>query len=138
MSSVVSTTQYTDPEQTIGAFKTQSCPGKVCCMGGETKLTVPEGVHGVGGRNTHLALSMLTNLQEHEVFVSFASDGKDNSKAAGAIVDYSTVEKARVKGLAIETYAQSFDSYTLLAETNDLLVTSPLESNVADLMILLS
>ncbi len=95
MSSVVSATQYTDPLQTMSSFKEQSFPGKVCCMGGETKLTVPEGVQGVGGRNTHLALSMLSALKDEEVFVSFASDGKDNCNAAGAIVDCSTLEKAR-------------------------------------------
>ena len=34
-------------------------------------------------------------VDEDSVFLSFASDGKDNSDASGAIVDKYTIEKAK-------------------------------------------
>lgn len=135
---VVSATQYATPEETISALMGNISNQLALCMGGETKLIVPKGVTGRGGRNTHLGLSMLERLTEKQVFVSFASDGKDNCPAAGAIVDASTLKKASVKSLDYRTYRDNFDSFSFLEQTDDLLMTAPLESNVADLVLLLS
>lgn len=138
MASVVSATQYATPEETIATLTGNAAKKRALCVGGETKLVVPKGVTGVGGRNTHLSLSMLEALNENEVFVSFASDGKDNCKAAGAIVDHTTLAKAAERSLDYKAYRANFDSFTFFEQTGDLLFTSPLESNVADLVLLLS
>lgn len=135
---VVSATQYATPEETISSLMKNVSNQLALCMGGETKLVVPKGVTGKGGRNTHLGLSMLEALTEKQVFVSFASDGKDNCPAAGAIVDASTLTKASLQSLDYRVYRDNFDSFSFLERTNDLLMTSPLESNVADLVLLLS
>lgn len=136
--STVSATHYATPEETIEALQSAVSKQSVICMGGETKLIVPQGVTGIGGRNTHVSLCMLEVLQKGQVFVSFASDGKDNTKAAGAIIDTDTLKKAEQKSLNFRVYKDNFDSYTYFDQTGDLLLTTPLESNVADLIFLLS
>ncbi len=135
---VVSATRYATPEETISSLMENISNQLALCMGGETKLIVPKEVTGTGGRNTHLGLSMLDVLTENQVFVSFASDGKDNCPAAGAIVDHTTLEKAALKSLDYKKYRDNFDSFTFLQQTGDVLLTNPLESNVADLVLLLS
>jgi len=136
--SLVSATVYATPVETKEVLMNQVSPQQVLCFGGETKMVVPENADGVGGRNTHLGLFMLDYLAKGQVFVSFASDGKDNTDAAGVIVDSETLEKARKLWLDHKIYAENCDSYTFFKQTADLLFTTPLESNVADLMLLLS
>jgi glycerate 2-kinase len=136
--SIVSANVYATPEETRQMLLTEALNQPAVCMGGETKMIVSPHATGKGGRNTHLGICMVDVLKEDQVFVSFASDGKDNTDAAGAIVDKTTLEKARTCGLDIATYRDNFDSYTFLKETGDLVFTSPLESNVADLSLLLS
>ncbi len=135
---VVSATHYETLEETVALFAKKRKLGSMLSMGGETKLHVPKEAHGSGGRSTQLALSMLTELKPGEVFVSFASDGKDNCPAAGVIVDEWAMTKVKKLGLSIEEYKKSFDTYTFFLKTKDLILTGPLESNVADLMLLLS
>jgi glycerate-2-kinase len=136
--SLVSATVYATPEETKELLMKHSTGQQVLCFGGETKMVVPPHASGKGGRNTHLGLFMLDHLEEAQVFVSFASDGKDNTDAAGVIVDAQTKEKARKLWLDHKSYSENCDSYTFFKQTGDLLFTTPLESNVADLMLLLS
>ncbi len=135
---IISATKYSTIDETKDTLFTQSAVNLVRCMGGETKITVPKGVTGIGGRNTHLCLSLLPELTDDQVFVSVASDGKDNCNAAGAIVDKNTLMKAREQGLDYNQYHDNFDSYNFFDQTGDLLHTELLESNVADLMLLLT
>lgn len=136
--SVISAARYATAPETKEVFLKDAFPNSVWCMGGETRMIVPHGVSGKGGRNTHLALTMLDSLKDGQVFVSFASDGHDNTEAAGAIVDRTTWDKATQKSLRYEEYYENYDSYSFFEKTEDLLITPPLESNVADLMLLLS
>lgn len=135
---IVSATKYSTVTETKESLLTQPAANVVRCMGGETKITVPKGVTGIGGRNTHLCLSLLPELDEHQVFVSVASDGKDNCNAAGAIVDRGTLKRAQEKGLDYKQYHDNFDSFNFFDQTGDLLHTELLESNVADLIMLLT
>jgi len=71
---------------------------------GEPSVVVPKNA-GKGGRNLHMGLEAIKmklidkeNFQ-NSVFISFASDGMDNSDVAGAIVDKNTIEKAEKLGL---------------------------------------
>ena len=62
----------------------------------------------------------------------------DNSDAAGAIVDKSTMEKVAKLGLDVNDYATRFDSYNFFQKTGDIIMTGPTGANVSDLMILLT
>lgn len=135
---VASATRYADAEQTLSELAAERASYNAICMGGETKLRVPKGATGIGGRNTHLALCALSALKDGEVFLSFASDGHDNGSAAGAIVDRETAQVAKSRGLDVQSYTDAFDSFSFFEKTGGLIFTGALESNVADLMLLLS
>jgi len=95
---------------------------------------------GKGGRNLHMGLEAIKMklIDENSVFISFASDGMDNSDVAGAIVDKNTIEKAKKFNLDAGDYLEKFDSYDFFQKTGDMIMTGPTGSNVSDLMILLT
>jgi glycerate-2-kinase len=113
--------------------------GSVSLAAGEPSVVVPKNA-GKGGRNLHMALEAikLKLVKDDSVFISFASDGMDNSDAAGAIVDKSTIEKAEKLGLDVNDYSARFDSYNFFKKTGDIILTGPTGANVSDLMVLLS
>ncbi|MFZ3011894.1 MAG: DUF4147 domain-containing protein [Minisyncoccia bacterium] len=106
---------------------------------GEPSVKVPKG-GGQGGRNLHMGLSVIEEkyIDENSVFVSFASDGMDNSDAAGAVVDVGTIKKAEELGLDVKDYLSRFDSYNFFQKTGDLIITGKTGANVSDLMIFLN
>jgi hydroxypyruvate reductase len=106
--------------------------------GGETTVTI-EG-DGVGGRNQELALAAAVEINGMDgvVALSGGTDGTDGpTDAAGAIVDGTTLERARARGLDARDYLQRNDSYPLLSTVGDLLVTGPTLTNVMDLQLVL-
>ena len=121
------------PETTQKLFS-----GLVSLAAGEPRVTVPKD-HGKGGRNLHMGLEAvkMNLIKDDEIFISFASDGMDNSDAAGAIVDKNTIEKVEKLGLDINDYANRFDSYNFFLKTGDMIMTGPTGANVSDLMLLL-
>lgn len=129
---------YAFPEEMVGTMLEEARPGTVVLLGGETRLVVPEGSQGHGGRNTYLALEAVEKVRGAQGFVSFASDGHDNADAAGALVDEMTKATIDKQGLDIDTFRKERDSTTLFSKTGDLLVTGHLDSNVSDLMALLT
>jgi phosphopyruvate hydratase len=135
---LVSATQYADVQETKTLLMAKTEAGAMLCMGGETKVTVPKDCSGTGGRNSYLALSMLETVQENQVFISIASDGHDNSSAAGAIVDFQSKQKALQSNLAIDEYLTAFDSFPFFEQLDGHIKTDMLESNVSDLMLLLT
>jgi len=135
---IVSATQYATAGDTVELLQTEPAAGSVRLMGGETKVTVPPGNTGTGGRNGQLALSMLPRLQPGQVFVSLASDGYDNTDTAGAIVDQQTAATATTLGLSMTKYAAAFDSYPFFTAVGDHIDTGVLDSNVSDLLLLLT
>ena len=65
------------------------------------------------------------------------TDGSDGpTDAAGAVVDGSTVARARAAGLDPRTHLDRNDSHALLEATGDLLVTGPTRTNVTDLVLI--
>jgi glycerate-2-kinase len=117
----------------------KSFPGFVALAAGEPRVVVPKNA-GKGGRNLHMGLEAIKMklVDESSVFISFASDGMDNSDMAGAVVDKSTIEKAEKLGLDANDYVNRFDSYNFFQKTGDLIQTGPTGANVSDLMILLT
>lgn len=101
--------------------------------GGETTVTATG--NGVGGRNQEATLSTLIKLPPNTLYCSFASDGWDNSEAAGAIADSTTQEHAENKQVDPQEFLNNNDSYTFFQTTQDAIMTGRLPSNVADLMI---
>jgi len=106
---------------------------------GEPSVIVPKN-SGKGGRNLHMALESIKEkkINDDSVFISFASDGIDNTDAAGAIVDKNTIEKINKLGLDVGDFLERFDSYSVFEKSGDLIKTGPTGSNVSDLMFLLS
>ncbi len=111
----------------------------VVLAAGEPRVTVLKNA-GKGGRNLHMALEAVRMelVNDNSVFISFASDGADNSDSAGAIVDKNTMEKVKKLNLDVDDYSSRFDSYNFFQKTGDIIFTDPTGANVSDLMILLT
>lgn len=105
--------------------------------GGETTVTISGVGGGTGGRNQEASLAVLSDIDENELFVSCASDGRDNTDVAGALCDTITATKAKERGLDPDAYLAAHDSYTFFAATGDQVRTGPTGSNVADLIMVL-
>jgi glycerate-2-kinase len=66
------------------------------------------------------------------------TDGTDGpTKAAGAIVDGSTVSRGRKLGMEAESYLNNNDSFTYFDKLSDLIYTSPTGTNVMDIQIII-
>jgi glycerate-2-kinase len=111
--------------------------GGLVVAGGEPRLKVAAHA-GRGGRNQHLTLHALKSMQDNQVFISLGSDGHDNGDVAGAIADGETAAKASRLGLDPAAYLERFDAGTFFEKTGDAIITGPTESNVSDLMLLLT
>ncbi len=114
--------------------------GREGCLisGGEPTVTVTG--KGLGGRNTELALAFAMEIEGVEgiTFLSAGTDGTDGpTDAAGAIVDGSTVTRARELGLDPEWYLNNNDSYNFFKQSGGLFMTGPTGTNVMDLHITL-
>jgi len=73
------------------------------------------------------------------VVLSAGTDGIDGtSPAAGAVVDGTTNERARVAGLDPAVYLAGFNAFPLFQKLGDLIETGPTGNNVRDLRILLA
>lgn len=92
---------------------------------------------GIGGRNQEMALSVLEYLNEGELILPFASDGRDNTDHAGAIADAVTLEHTREKNLSVEEHLSAHSSYDFFKFSGDALITGYTGSNVSDLIIAL-
>lgn len=106
--------------------------------GGETTVIVRGG--GQGGRNQELALAAASAIAgvDDVVIASIATDGIDGpTRAAGAIVDGSTLERGRAAGIDPDHALLDNDSHTFLRATGDLVLTGPSGTNVNDLVIAL-
>jgi glycerate 2-kinase len=113
--------------------------GRACLIsGGEVTVKVMNG--GVGGRNQQFALACANRIAGENVTVlSAGTDGVDgNSPAAGALVDGSTVERAKEKSLDACAALKAFDAYPFFKSLGDAIETGPTGNNVRDLRILLA
>lgn len=113
---------------------------KACIVsGGEVTVKV-SGNSGRGGRNQHFALYCAEKIAEDNIVVlSAGTDGIDgNSPAAGAIVDGTTLERARAEGFDVAEHLTNFNAFPLLERLGDTIHTGPTGTNVRDLRILLA
>jgi glycerate 2-kinase len=121
-------------------------PGELRCLlsGGETTVTVKG--DGKGGRNQELALAFALLIEglEGMSLLSAGTDGTDGpTDAAGAIVDGSTVTRARSIGIDPVQCLKSNDSYSFFKQfdvrtgNKSHVMTGPTGTNVMDLQIIL-
>ena len=111
----------------------------VCLIsGGEVTVKVTNA--GTGGRNQQFALSCAEKIAGESITVlSAGTDGVDgNSPAAGAVVDGSTLERARSRGFDVREALAKFDAYPLFSALGDTIETGPTGNNLRDLRILLA
>jgi hydroxypyruvate reductase len=112
---------------------------RVCLIsGGEVAVKVTNG--GTGGRNQQFALACASKIAGENITVfSAGTDGIDgNSRAAGAIVDGTTLERAKARGLDVDAHLARFNAYPLFEALGDAVVTGPTGNNLRDLRILLA
>lgn len=117
----------------------QGAPHAGLISGGEVTVKV-QGPSGVGGRNQQFALYCAHKIDGENVCVlSSGTDGIDgNSPAAGAVVDGTTLARAREKGLDAPGAMTHFDAYPFFSSLGDAIETGPTGNNVRDLRILLA
>ncbi len=109
-------------------------PGTAFLYAGETTVVVTG--DGVGGRNQEVCLAAVPYLNDDAVLVSVGTDGIDHAPVAGAIIDAGTRNAAAHLGFDSKEFLRRNDAYHFLAATDDLIVTGPTGTNVADVMIL--
>jgi glycerate 2-kinase len=139
---VVGEARLAAPSFVLAAAKAaRGVPRPACILaGGETTVRVTG--HGRGGRNQEFALASaghLTDLGPAVVLASVGTDGIDGpTDAAGAIVDSSTLARAKAAGLAEpERYLADNDSYAYFRALGDLILTGPTDTNVGDIQVVL-
>ncbi len=112
---------------------------RVCLIsGGEVTVKVTNG--GVGGRNQQFALACAQKIAGDNITVlSAGTDGIDgNSPAAGAIVDGTTADRAKSRGLEPAAGLSSYNAYPFFDALGDTIMTGPTGNNLRDLRILLA
>lgn len=107
------------------------------CLLGAGESTVNIVGKGKGGRNQEMALAALSFIAENQVLVCVASDGHDNTDAAGAIIDKQTLSRAKLLGLEPLDFLNNNDSYNFFEKTDNLLLTGHTEANVSDFFVCL-
>ncbi len=113
-------------------------PPACLVWGGETTVTVRG--EGKGGRNQELALAAALGLEgmDNLALLALATDGTDGpTDAAGAVVDGTSIRRARDLGWDPRAVLRDNDAYSLLEDTEDLLLTGPTGTNVNDILVLL-
>lgn len=106
--------------------------------GGETTVTV-RGT-GRGGRNSEAALAAAIALENATgcSMIFAGSDGIDGpTDAAGAVIDGSTIGRARAQKFVPRALLDNNDAYRFFAPLGDLVITGPTGTNVMDVAVAL-
>jgi hydroxypyruvate reductase len=116
---------------------------RLCLIsGGEVTVTMDR-TPGAGGRNQQFALTCALELAHHPgemlTILSAGSDGIDgNTQSAGAIVDPTTVDRARSFGYDPQESLRAFNACPLFTALGDTVVTGPTGHNLRDLRLLIA
>lgn len=112
---------------------------RLCLLsGGEVMVRVNDG--GTGGRNQQFALECADKIAGQNICVlSAGSDGIDgNSPATGALVDGTTLERTKARGLDLKAHLENFNAYSLFEALGDAITTGSTGNNLRDIRILLA
>ncbi|MBW1695284.1 MAG: DUF4147 domain-containing protein [Deltaproteobacteria bacterium] len=105
---------------------------------GETTTTI-RGNCGMGGPSQELALGFALEISGHSgiCLAALDTDGTDGpTEYAGAIVDSTTVERARDQGIDVYQCLQAHDSSSVFKAVGDGIITGNTGTNVCDLNII--
>ncbi|MEX0607311.1 MAG: glycerate kinase [Halofilum sp. (in: g-proteobacteria)] len=114
-------------------------PPAVLLSGGEATVAMAEG-GGRGGPNAEFALALAYALNGHKRVHAIAcdTDGIDGSEHnAGAVIDPTTLARAREAGLYALDHLSRHDSFAFFDALGDLVVTGPPRTNVNDFRAIL-
>src|SRR6266850_1524705 len=128
-------------EMVARAIETAPPGTRLLVLGGEVQTAPP--VPGQGGRAQELALRLALRMaglgSRPWAFLALGSDGTDgNSPAAGAYVDQTTLERARIARLDPARAVREASTYRFFKRLNDDFTTGPTGTNVRDLYLLLT
>ena len=125
-------------EAAVTAVRAPSDADEVLVFAGETTVTVTGS--GSGGRNQEAALAAALEIDGRPItFLAGGTDGVDGpTDAAGGTVDGGTIGRGRDLGLDAVAFLQNNDANTYLTATDDLIMTGPTGTNVADLWLVLN
>jgi len=130
---------FTGVAREIRTYGRPLTPPCAIIAGGETTVTI-RGSYGQGGPNQEFALSAALQLGTDKTVLIAAidTDGTDGpTKIAGGLVDCSTVERAKEKGLDLSRSLLSHDAGTALNELGDTIRTGHTGTNINDLYVTL-
>ncbi len=128
--------------KTMEALRAKHCASErvVALISGRAFACQVKG-DGIGGRNLETALRLACSvdfISSDAVALSAGTDGIDgNSPAAGALVDSTTLERAKAIGLDANDFLRRSDSYSFFVALGDAIATGPTGTNVRDIRILL-
>jgi glycerate 2-kinase len=132
--------------QSVGQELSPRSSSPTCVVSGG-EFSCPVNGNGVGGRNQETALRLalesenLARQSTSSTFVALCAgtDGIDgNSPAAGAIVDSTTIQRARAIGLDPKDFLKRSDAYSFFVALGDVITTGATGTNVRDIRILLA
>ncbi len=107
------------------------------CLLGAGESTVKIIGTGIGGRNQEMALSAAGAAAPNQVLACLASDGHDNTEAAGAIVDGLVKVRARALGLEPQAYLDNNDSFSFFESAGGHVMTGNTGANISDFFVCL-
>jgi len=136
---IVSTEMYDEVNVTLKKIFDGKNDDTATLAAGEPMLLVKK-KGGSGGRNLYMGLLavQMRLIDENSVLIALASDGMDNSDAAGAVVDKNTIENIKKSGINLDDYLENYDAYPVFQKSGDMIMTGATGANVSDLMILLT
>ena len=116
--------------------------GRPACVISSGETTVRVTGSGAGGRNLELALAaaaLIASMPGPVAAASIGTDGIDGtSGVAGALVDSTTMARARAAGLeAPSHYLAANDSFAFFASLDDVIRLGRTDTNVGDLQVIL-
>jgi len=114
-------------------------PPACLIVGGEPTVNVTG--KGKGGRAQECVLAAAQEVAglPNVVVAGFGTDGMDGpTDVAGAMVDGKTLQRAKKKGLSIETILEKHDSYTFFNQVGGHIITGPTHTNVNDIYLIIA
>ena len=138
-SNIISTEMYDEIDESLKKITEAEKNNSVVLVAGEPKLVVTK-QGGSGGRCLFMGLRAIKNkiIDEDSVLIPLASDGMDNSDAAGAVIDKNTYDNVGKLNINFDDYLDRFDAFPVFQKSGDMIITGPTGANVSDLMILLT
>ncbi|WP_246473152.1 MOFRL family protein [Pelagibacterium limicola] len=112
----------------------------VILSGGETTVTIRDGIYGKGGRNTEFLLSFAHDITGIAGIDALAADtdGIDGSEDnAGAFADGESLARIRAAGVDPKALLVGHDAWTAFNAGGDLFVPGPTGTNVNDFRAIL-